>query len=64
MAALFTACPTTGQMIPVGIETDKVSLSLAPSFIAQVFCPHCKTNHQWSKDTTWLEESGTLIRPE
>jgi hypothetical protein len=63
MAAVFTLCPVTGQMIATGIETDKVSLSLAQPFVGRVYCEHCKSEHEWSRNTAWLDDgSGELTR--
>ena len=51
MAKLFTDCPVTGQPIDTGIEIDEASFARLPAFVGNVFCPHCKTEHDWSKDT-------------
>ena len=51
MAKIFTACPVTGQAIDTGIEIDENSFARLPSFTGKIFCPHCGSEHEWSKDT-------------
>jgi hypothetical protein len=58
MGVVRTKCPVTGRAIDTGIETDKESFGRFPSFIGRVFCPHCKTEHGWTKDTAWVAEDG------
>jgi hypothetical protein len=50
MAKILTDCLATGQPIDTGIEIDEVSFTRLPTFVGKVFCPHCGTEHQWSKD--------------
>jgi hypothetical protein len=59
MGAVHTKCPVTGQAIETGIETDEVSFRRFPHFVGHIFCPHCKSEHEWTRDTAWVvEESG------
>ena len=58
MAKLFTDCPVNGQPIDTGIDIDDVSFSRLPSFVGKVFCAHCSTEHEWSKDRARLIEDG------
>jgi hypothetical protein len=51
MSKLFTTCLVTGQSIDTGIEIDEASFALLPAFAGKIFCPHCKSEHDWSKDT-------------
>ena len=57
MAKIFTACPVTRQAIDTGIEIDDGSLARLPSFVGRIFCPHCGSEHEWSKDTVQVVDS-------
>jgi hypothetical protein len=56
MAFVFTDCPATGQPIDTGIEIDEASFGRLPSFIGKIFCPHCQTEHGWTKDKAWVAD--------
>jgi hypothetical protein len=58
MAVVFTRCPVTGQPIDTGIEIDETSFASLPSFVGRVYCPHCSTEHEWSKEQAWLADGG------
>lgn len=49
MGALVITCPITGRKIETGIETDQLSMERTPQFAARVACPHCRTEHIFSK---------------
>lgn len=51
MSKLMTACSVTGRPIDTGIEIDEASFALLPAFTGKIYCPHCGTEHEWSKDT-------------
>jgi hypothetical protein len=48
----------TGQPISTGVEIDEVSFLGLPSFVGRVFCRHCSSEHEWSKDAAWVVEDG------
>jgi hypothetical protein len=50
MAKIYADCAVTGRPIDTGIEIDDVSFGRLPSFTGKIFCPHCGTEHAWSKD--------------
>ncbi len=50
MPKIFTNCLVTGQPIDTGIEIDDGSFARLPDFVGKIFCPHCGTEHEWSKD--------------
>ena len=58
MAIVLTRCPATGQPIVTGVEIDEVSFARLPSFVGRVFCPHCSTEHEWTKDGAWVAEEA------
>ena len=58
MPRIFTDCPVTGQPIDTGIEIDEASFVLLPSFVGKIFCPHCRAEHEWSKQTARVIDDG------
>lgn len=54
----MTRCPATGKAIATGIETDEQTFKMTQSVVARVYCPYCKTDHQWRKEDAWLVEDG------
>jgi hypothetical protein len=32
--------------------------SRLPTFVGKVFCVHCGTEHEWTKDKAWVEDAG------
>ena len=49
MSAVLTSCPATGQSIATGIDTDPATWRKVTDFVGRVFCPHCRTEHEWAK---------------
>ena len=60
MGVLLITCPVTGKEFSTGIETDKQSLDLIPETVVQSRCPHCGTEHPWSKIDARLCEDGMV----
>lgn len=54
MSKIITACPVTGQPIDTGVEIDDASYARLPTFVGSVFCTHCGTMHEWTKDKAWI----------
>ena len=57
IGVVMTRCPTTGQEIETGIETDRRSFATLPFFIAVVSCPGCGSEHEFSNKDAWLCEA-------
>ena len=38
-------------MISFASEIERTSFAMIPAFVGKIACPHCNTEHQWSKDT-------------
>jgi hypothetical protein len=56
MGAIMIRCPTTQQLISVGIDTDSDTFSGLPNVQAvPVKCPACGGTHPWSKKDAILE---------
>jgi hypothetical protein len=60
VGVLLIKCPITGREFSTGIETDEQSLELIPETVAQSPCPHCGSDHSWSKFDARLSEDGVL----
>jgi hypothetical protein len=59
MGAIMIRCPTTNQLVAVGIDTDKESFESLPNVAATpVHCPLCGQEHAWSKADAILETTG------
>jgi len=59
MGAIVIRCPTTNQLVPVGIEMDNDSFKSLPNIAATpVRCPLCGQEHAWSKDDAILDTTG------
>ena len=55
MSKIFTTCLVTGQKIDTGIEVDEAAFARLPEFVGKIFCPHCNTEHEWSKDNSFAD---------
>jgi hypothetical protein len=63
MGAILIRCPTTDQLVPVGIDTDKDSFDALPNVEARaVRCPHCGKDHTWSREDAILGTTCRRIR--
>ena len=61
MGTILIRCPTTDQLVSVGIDTDKESFASLPNVEATpILCPACGQKHPWSKADAVL---GTTGRP-
>src|SRR5262249_22291031 len=60
LGVLLIKCPVTGKEVSTGIETDEHSLELMPDTVAQSACPHCGSDHAWSKFDARLSETGVV----
>ena len=59
MGAIMIRCPTTQQLVPVGIDTDRESFESLPNVAAQpVLCPACGKKHPWSREDAVLDTTG------
>lgn len=58
MGTILIRCPTTNELVPVGIDTDKDSFKSLPDVPAKLRCPLCGKDHSWSKADAVLETTG------
>jgi hypothetical protein len=57
MGAVMVRCPQTGRDIPTGLVTDRKSFEATPVFFARVYCPICRTQHEWFAKEAWVCEA-------
>jgi hypothetical protein len=57
MGAVMIKCPDTGREIPTGLVADRRSFSSMPVFFGRVFCPICRTEHEWFAREAWVCEA-------
>ena len=61
MGAILIRCPTTNELVPVGINTDRDSFEALPNVEAKAIrCPSCGKDHPWSRKDAILD---TTCRP-
>ncbi len=56
MAKIFTPCDVTGKLIDTGIEIERASFAMLPAFVGRIACPHCNSEHEWSKSTARFDD--------
>jgi hypothetical protein len=57
MGAVMVRCPQTGRDIPTGLTTDRKSFAATPVFFARVYCPICRTEHEWFAKEAWVYDA-------
>jgi len=62
MGMVMVKCPNTGRAIPTGMEADRSYFQCVPVFFSRVFCPICKTHHEWFAKDAWVREFARRIR--
>jgi len=60
MGAVMVRCPETGHDIPTGIVTDRKSFNATQVFFARVYCPICRTEHEWFAKEAWVREAEVI----
>src|SRR5262249_16144380 len=57
MGPVMVRCPETGRDIPTGLVTDRKSFDATPVFFARVYCPICRSEHEWFAKEAWVCEA-------
>jgi hypothetical protein len=63
MGTVMVKCPDTGRDIATGIVSDPASFAATPVFFARVYCPLCRTEHEWFAKEAWVCEAETALSP-
>ena len=63
MGTVMVRCPQTGRDIATGIVADRESFSATPVFFARVYCPLCRTQHEWFAKEASVCEADPAPRP-
>ena len=53
-SVVMVRCPTTGRELSTGIEMDAATFESLPEIRAQIECPVCRSDHNWSTREAWL----------
>ena len=62
MAILVIRCPATDQDVSTGIAIDRDSFEVLSRQIGgRAMCPHCATDHDWTKDDAWIVETPAVV---
>jgi len=56
MCTVMVKCPSTGNPIPTGIETDRATFDKLPNVLSHSRCPHCGLEHPWWTHDAWLSD--------
>jgi hypothetical protein len=62
MGTVMVKCPDTGRDISTGIVADRDRFNSTPVFFARVYCPICRTQHEWFAKEAWVREAEPLRR--
>ena len=63
MGIVMVKCPGTGRDISTGIVADRASFNATPVFFARVYCPMCRTEHEWFAREAWVCDSELAAPP-
>ncbi len=63
MGIVMVKCPDTGRDISTGIVADRASFNATPVFFARVFCPMCRSEHEWFAKEAWVCDSDPFAPP-
>ena len=54
MGVVMVRCPRTGHDIETGLVSDRERFRATPVFFARVYCPICRTEHEWFAQEAWV----------
>ena len=63
VGTVMIKCPDTGRDIATGIIADRESFNATPVFFARVYCPACRTEHEWFAKEAWVCEADAPDMP-
>jgi hypothetical protein len=63
MGTVMVKCPDTGHDISTGIVADRASFNATPVFFGRVYCPMCRTEHEWFAKEAWVRDSEPFAPP-
>src|SRR6266852_840128 len=64
MGIVMVKCPDTGHDLSTGIVADRASFNAQPVFFARVYCPMCRTEHEWFAQEAWVCDSDSIAPPQ
>lgn len=57
MGMLMVRCPKTGQALATGKYVDTATFRCSPVFFSRIYCPLCKSVHEWFAKDAWVSDS-------
>jgi hypothetical protein len=54
MSLVMIECPVTGLAVSTAIETEPSSFRRLPKIAANMRCPACGQEHEWTVSSAWL----------
>jgi len=57
---IFIRCPTTGQPVPTGLDTETVVFETLPTIDLLMRCPACQQPRVWNWTKAWIVKSAKL----
>jgi endogenous inhibitor of DNA gyrase (YacG/DUF329 family) len=60
MSLVMIRCPVTGRSVSTAIETEASSFRRLPKVTAQMRCPACARDHEWTVSSAWLSGEPRL----
>ena len=61
MSLVMIKCPVTGRAVSTAIETEPSSFRRLPKVTAQMRCPACGCDHEWTVSSAWLSGEPRLV---
>ena len=61
MSLVMIKCPVTGRAVSTAIETEPNSFRRLPKVTAQMRCPACGRDHEWTISSAWLSDEPRLV---
>lgn len=61
MSLVMIRCPATGRAVSTAIDTEPASFRKLPKVTANMRCPACGQDHEWSVGSAWLSGEPRLV---
>jgi hypothetical protein len=62
MPEIMIRCPNLGRIVPTGLTTEQIKLSLLSDLKLRLRCPACLKLHKWGQKDAWIYDRGKLTK--
>jgi hypothetical protein len=62
MSNILIRCPTSGNAVPTGLDTNKIDFEALGKIQFAVVCSACGKTHRWKKPKAWIEGAAPVGR--